>query len=160
MGNKRKSFKPRYPPKECVVDKIPCQFCFCPPATGIKGPGIPAEWKGWGPAIRDMRDFLGIDQTTFGKLIIGYTRSQISRFEMELTEPPIDFWVKLAKYFGINITWILTGSGMPYTEEFLESDERRRYQIWSELYESSSKVLVELLSSELEKQSDNKNGNT
>jgi hypothetical protein len=76
---------------------------------------------------------------------MGYTRSQISRFEIESAEPPIDFWVKLAKLFGLNINWALTGNGLPYIDDFQESPERDRVVGWQKLVLAMRGGMEELL---------------
>jgi len=102
------------------------------------------EWQSWGLVIRHLRDFTGVDQEIFGRLIQGYNRGQISRYETEQTEPPIDFWTKLMRMFGLNITWACTGKGLPYIPGFGESDERERFLKWDALISDKENFLKEL----------------
>jgi len=102
------------------------------------------KWQGWGLVIRHLRDFTGMDQAIFGRLLRGYTRAQISRYETEDAEPPIDFWVKMARTFGLSISWALTGQGLPYIKEFKNSEDRRRFFEWQRLIGEKENFLKEL----------------
>jgi len=106
--------------------------------------GKECEWQGWGLVIRHLRDFVGVDQETFGKLIQGYNRGQISRYETEQTEPLIDFWAKLMRMFGLNITWACTGQGQPCVTGFGESEERQRLLKWDTIISKMENFLKEL----------------
>jgi hypothetical protein len=101
---------------------ITAESCFC----DIEVRGEPYEWVSWGLVIRHLRDFIGMDQELFGRLLQGYNRGQIARYETEQAEPPIDFWIKMMRTFGLNISWALTGHGEPFITEFKESEERKR----------------------------------
>lgn len=74
-----------------------------------------------------------MDQADFGRLIGGYTRGKISRYEAEKSEPPIDFWVKVMKTFGLNINWAMTGDGIPYISAYADCPERKRFLKWYKL---------------------------
>lgn len=102
------------------------------------------EWQGWGLVIRHLRDFTGMDQAIFGRLLQGYKRGQIARYETEQTEPPIDFWVKMMQAFGLNINWALTGQGEPYILEYQDSQERKRFYKWVQLITDKDDFLKEL----------------
>jgi len=102
------------------------------------------DWESWGLVIRHIRDFAGMDQSIFGRLLQGYTRSQISRYETEETEPPIDFWKKMVRTFGLNISWVFTGKGLPYTTDYMQCDERKRFYKWIELIDEKENFLKEL----------------
>jgi transcriptional regulator with XRE-family HTH domain len=119
-------FKPKSNEK---ISYIPACSCFCDPTYK----GEKYYWQDWGLVIRDLREYTGMDQAIFGRLLQGYTRGQISRFELDETEPPIDFWRKIMRTFGLNITWALTGTGCPFIEEFSDSKERKRFLEWSHL---------------------------
>lgn len=109
-------------------------FCSWIAAKHVFAPEVAREghykWQGWGLVIREIREHAGMDQTVFGRLLRGYTRAQISRYEKEAAEPPIDFWVKMAKFFGLNISWALTGEGESYIEDFQDTEERERFIEW------------------------------
>lgn len=102
------------------------------------------EWQSWGLVLRHLRDFAGMDQAVFGRLLRGYTRAQISRYETERSEPPVDFWVKIAKTFGLNITWALTGKGQPHTTDFCEGEEMAKFYKWIILINEKADFLKEL----------------
>lgn len=101
-------------------------------------------WLGWGLIIKHLRQFMDIDQEIFGRLLSGYTRMQISRYEKEQAEPPIDFWIKMVKMFGLSISWVFTGEGIPYIEEFKDSEERLRFCKWSCLISDKQDFINEL----------------
>jgi transcriptional regulator with XRE-family HTH domain len=122
----KKNYKPK--PND-QISYIPARSCFCDPAYK----GEKYCWQTWGLVIRDLREYAGMDQAVFVRLLRGYTRGQISRFEIDETEPPIDFWHKMMRTFGLNITWALTGTGCPFIEEFSDSEERKRFLEWSHL---------------------------
>lgn len=106
--------------------------------------GNPYQWENWGLVIRHLRDFAGMDQVVFGRLLQGYTRSQIGRYETEQTEPPIDFWLKAMRTFGLNLNWAVTGEGDPYTLDYTDSVERKRFFRWVDLVRQQSDFLREL----------------
>jgi len=106
--------------------------------------GNPYQWENWGLVIRHLRDFTGMDQVVFGRLLQGYTRSQIGRYETEQTEPPIDFWLKTMRTFGLNLNWAITGEGTPYTLDYADSVERKRFFRWVDLVRQQSDFLREL----------------
>jgi len=112
------------------------------PQTGI----IPKYlvWTGWGHVIFRLREFIGMDQAMFGLLIGGYTQGQISRYEIQKTEPPIDFWIKLMLMFSLNISWVMTGMGVPYMEITPESDERSRLNRWLTLQKNKAAFMREI----------------
>lgn len=119
---------------------IPAQGCFCSCESQDKQ----YQWVSWGLVIYDIRRFVGMDQINFGRLISGYTRSQIARYESEQAEPPIDFWIRIMKVLGLNINWALTGKGKPYIEEFQESDERKKYINWEKIEDERLEYLKKL----------------
>ena len=122
------------------VAEIPAYDAFCGPDHQKE----PYEWQCWGLVIRHLRDYSGMDQATFGQLLRGYNRMQISRYETESAEPPIDFWVKMMRIFGLNITWAFTGKGRPYVKEYCDSDERQRLFKWTTLLSEKKEFLTEL----------------
>jgi len=118
----------------------PAFICFADPIRR----GKVYQWEGWGFVIRELRDLVRMDQTAFGRLVQGYTRGQIARYETEQTEPPIDFWRKLMLVFGLNINWAITGKGKSYIEDFADSEERARFWRWQELVEEKEDFLRQL----------------
>ncbi len=116
---------------------IPAHAIYCEPQTGIKPFGV---WLGWGTVIRQIRNWVGIDQELFGRLIRGYTRSQIGRYEKEAAEPPIDFWIKMMRTFGLSINWALTGKGVPYVIEYIDSEEYERFLKWSSIMDTKKEL--------------------
>jgi len=122
------------------LGEIPALDCFELLGRG----GQPFEWQGWGLVIRYLRDFTDMDQSIFGRLLQGYTRGQIARYETEQAEPPIDFWVKMMRTFGLNISWALTGQGIPHITEFCDCEERKRFYKWAELLRAKVEFLWEL----------------
>ena len=107
----------------------PAKSFFCD-----RGPQEPKyEWVGWGPLIRHLREWMDVDQSLFGRLLRGYTRPQIARYEKEAAEPPLDFWIKFMKTFGLNLNWVFSGEGVPYVEEYENSPERERFMRWTVL---------------------------
>jgi hypothetical protein len=121
---------------------IPAYNRFCDP--GMNDDNMPYKWQSWGLVIRHLRDFIGLDQDIFGRLLQGYTRGQISRFEKEESEPPIDFWRKMMFTFGLNINWALTGEGLPYIIEYQNCKERSRLNDWINLIFEKKTFLNEL----------------
>jgi len=104
----------------------------------------PYQWQSWGLVIRHLRDYAGMDQDVFGRLLQGYTRGQIGRYETEQTEPPLDFWVKMMLTFGLNLNWVFTGQGKPYIEEYQDCKERKRFNDWIRLISDKENFLKEL----------------
>lgn len=104
----------------------------------------PYEWAGWGLVIRHLRDFTGMDQSVFGRMLRGYTRTQISRYETEATEPPVSFWITVMRMFGVNLNWVLAGEGPPCTSEFAESEERQRLLSWTRMMTERDDFLTDL----------------
>lgn len=104
----------------------------------------PYKWQSWGLVIKNIRDHTGMDQLVFGRLLQGYTRMQISRYETESAEPPIDFLIKLAKFFGLNLNWAFSGHGLPYIQEFQDCPERKRFMDWIRLIAEKENFLKDL----------------
>jgi len=119
---------------------VPAYQCFCV----FEVYGEHYEWQGWGFVIRHLRDFTDMDQAIFGRLLQGYKRGQIARYETEQAEPPVDFWVKMMRFFGLNINWALTGQGKPYILEYQDSQERKRFYKWTYLITEKELFLKEL----------------
>lgn len=133
---------------ECLknIESIPDYVKFIPSFVCFIDPFDPEpyEWQSWGLVIKHLRDSDDIDQSTFGRLLQGYTRAQISRYETESSQPPIDFWIKLIKYFGLNLNWALTGQGVPFTLDYLDCDERKRHDKWLTLMSEKKDFLRDL----------------
>jgi len=123
------------------LSDIPVYNLFCVPGVHFEEE---YEWQSWGLVIRHIRDFSGMDQDVFGRLLKGFTRFQISRYETEQTEPPIDFWVKMMRTFGLNINWAITGRGVPYVLDYRDCEERKRFEKWIVLISDKVNFLKEL----------------
>jgi len=136
MGKRKNNSKPDSPDSAY----IPAYICFADKELH----GVDYQWESWGLVIRHLRDCVRMDQTIFGRVLQGYTRGQIARYETEQTEPPIDFWIKLMRTFGLNISWALTGKGLPYIEAYADSEERQRLERWEHLQADNKKFLQEL----------------
>jgi len=93
------------------------------------------KYQGWGLVIRHIREFVKMDQITFGRLLGGYSRGHISRYELEQSQPPIDFWVKMMRTFGLNINWTLTGQGRKYVSYFKNTKEQEKIFKWLRINE-------------------------
>ena len=126
MEKSRKNKKKRTQQKKT---DSPAWSIFCDPS--LDGPENMFEWCGWGGVIRRIRKHTGMDQTDFGRLIRGYARNQISRYEKEEAEPPIDFWVKIQDMFGINLNWAFTGKGDPCLANFKDTPDTERFYKWT-----------------------------
>ena len=138
MRKEKKKKKPCPVSAELAVTPAYARFC------DIDVTGEIYRWESWGLVIRHLRDYVGMEQNVFGRLLQGYTRSQISRYETEVTEPPIEFWVKMMRMFGLNICWALTGEGLPYITEYQDSKERERLSRWAVLIAEKENFLDEL----------------
>jgi len=122
---------------------IPAFACFAQ-----AGPDVPPyQWEGWGLVVKKLRLYSGLDQTLFGRLLSGYTRGQIARFETEQTQPPMDFWRKLSLTFGLNLTWAITGKGKCYTMDPRHSDESKRFLRWRRQIQQGGDFLKDLKNS-------------
>jgi len=124
-------------------EHIPAFACF-----GLSSPDVPAyQWEGWGLVVKKLRVCSGLDQTVFGRLLVGYTRGQIARYETEQTEPPLDFWRKVAATFGLSLTWAITGKGKCYTMDHYYSDESKRFLRWRRRIQQGGDFLKDLKNS-------------
>lgn len=133
--------------KKIKKDKVSPENAIIPACDVFCNPQLTGEaykWTGWGLAILHLRQYGGLDQAVFGRLLRGYTRGQISRYETEATEPPIDFWIKMARTFGLNITWALTGHGTPYITDYQDCEERSRFYEWIVLIADKENFLRDL----------------
>ncbi len=126
--------------KNVDPSEIPAYVRFANPDYDTR----PYEWEGWGLVIRHIRLFTDMDQAIFGRLVKGYNRGQIARYETEQAEPPIDFWSKLSMMFGLNINWIFTGKGLPYTFDHADSEERKRFYRWERLKDEKENFMQDL----------------
>lgn len=77
----------------------------------------PVAFVSWNQVIRDVRKAMGFTQTQLGKKV-GVSLQQVSRFEAGTSEPPIDFWKKFSNAFGLNIEWLLFGTGPARKEDY------------------------------------------
>lgn len=127
--------------KDILID-IPAYALFCIHELNSREPVY--EWQSWGLVIKNLRDFANMDQDVFGRLLQGYTRGHISRYETEQSEPTIDFWIKMMRVFGLNINWAFTGKGNPYITEYQDCEERKRFYKWIQLISDKQDFLKEL----------------
>lgn len=65
--------------------------------------------------IRELRDVKKMNQATFAGAL-GVSQAAISRYEKGERVPDSDFLSKLYSIFGVNINWLLTGSGDMFQE--------------------------------------------
>lgn len=68
----------------------------------------------FGYTIGQVRKSLGLSQGDFGAMLEGFSQTNIARYETGDTEPPIEFWRKFTRLFGISVSWAITGEGQPY----------------------------------------------
>lgn len=87
-----------------------------------------------GERLKQARESVDLDQDTFGKSIGVGGRPTISRWERGLAFPPADVLAAIHEKYGINIHWLLTGTGSMnvargsecHTTEVIESDILRK----------------------------------
>jgi len=63
--------------------------------------------KSIGHRIREIRRF-DLTQAEFGR-ILGLPQTQVSKYELGLSEPTVEVLLKLRAFSGKSIDWILTG---------------------------------------------------
>lgn len=68
-----------------------------------------ADLKAIGRRIREIRGF-DLTQAEFGR-ILGLPQTQVSKYELGLSAPTVEFLLKLKAYSGKSVDWILTGEG-------------------------------------------------
>jgi len=71
-----------------------------------------------GDRIKDIRVNLSISQSDMAN-ILGTNQKTLSRYENNLTFPPVDILEKLAEKYNFNLHWLITGKG----EMFIESSK-------------------------------------
>ena len=69
-----------------------------------------------GDRIKNIRINLSISQSDMAN-ILGTNQKTLSRYENNLTFPPVDILEKLAEKYNFNLNWLITGKG----EMFIES---------------------------------------
>lgn len=73
-----------------------------------------------GNRIKTARKHLHLTQEAFA-IKCEISRSNLSRYEKGLVEPPFSFLHNLAKAFGINTRWLLMGEGEMFAQAPLSS---------------------------------------
>lgn len=69
---------------------------------------VRTDRKAIGHRIREIRGF-DLTQAEFGR-ILGLPQTQVSKYELGLSEPTVEILLKLKALSGKSIDWILTGS--------------------------------------------------
>ncbi|HFE38236.1 MAG TPA: XRE family transcriptional regulator [Gammaproteobacteria bacterium] len=67
--------------------------------------------------LRWVREKAGLSRKAFAD-VIGISDSNYARYEYGQVSPPHHFFIKLREKFNINIDWLLTGDGAPYTKGY------------------------------------------
>lgn len=101
--------------------------------------------------IRLLRRKKNISMKELGK-IVGVAESTISLYETEKREPDISTLIKLAKYFGVTIDYILGASDAPFGEKgdyYIElapesSDEREVLAMYREIKKRGNNEAVQM----------------
>lgn len=65
------------------------------------------------PRLKEFRESLGLTQTEFGKSI-GIAKSTYSNYETGLRDPKSDFWIAIAKTYGVTIDYLMGYSDNRY----------------------------------------------
>ena len=68
---------------------------------------VRVDVKSIGRRIREIRGF-DLTQVQFGR-VLGVPQTQVSKYELGLSEPTVELLLKLRKFSGKSIDWILTG---------------------------------------------------
>lgn len=76
--------------------------------TSHKNIFVRVDLKTIGRRIREIRGF-DLTQEDFGR-ILGIPQTQVSKYELGLSEPTVEILLKLKVYSGKSIDWILEGS--------------------------------------------------
>lgn len=66
--------------------------------------------------LKELRDSLGLTQAEFGKSI-GIAKSTYNNYETGIRDPKSDFWVAVARKYGVTIDYLMGFSNDPYPEE-------------------------------------------
>lgn len=88
----------------------------------------PYTWRGWGDVIRELREWCDMGQEEFGAFF-NVSKVMLGRYERQQAEPPIPFWVGMARTFGLNLSWVFTGRGCPWVPGFEDTEEMQRFNI-------------------------------
>lgn len=62
--------------------------------------------------LKELRDSLGLTQAEFGKSI-GIAKSTYNNYETGVRDPKSDFWIAVAKKYGVTIDYLMGFSDNP-----------------------------------------------
>jgi transcriptional regulator with XRE-family HTH domain len=77
----------------------------------------------FGERLKKVREGLGLDQKAFGMAIGVAGRDTISRWERGLGFPSADILIFMRQNYRINIDWLISGEGEPFTGERIQEEE-------------------------------------
>lgn len=97
-------------------------------------------WSGWPSVIAHVRETTGLDQTDFGQMLGGWSRSQVARWEKGDSDPQVAFWINFTKATSLSLTWVFTGLGSPYEYLLQEYDDHHGFMRW--VYVESERQLL------------------
>ena len=105
-----------------------------------------------GDRIKDIRVNLSISQSDMAN-ILGTNQKTLSRYENNLTFPPVDILEKLAEKYNFNLHWLITGKGEMFIDknsnvpprEHLENEKNANANSYLETQDNNfySKYLLE-----------------
>ncbi len=82
-------------------------------------------WREVGKRLREARGEM--NQTDFGKALGGYHQNKVSRYELAMVRPPLDYLVKVAEFKNLSLDWLIRGIGPgPSLAELGLSETRKR----------------------------------
>ncbi|MCK4626017.1 MAG: helix-turn-helix transcriptional regulator [Phycisphaerae bacterium] len=90
--------------------------------------------------IAHVRETTGLDQTDFGQMLGGWSRSQVARWEKGDSDPQVAFWINFTKATSLSLTWVFTGLGSPYEYLLQEYDDHHGFMRW--VYVESERQLL------------------
>jgi transcriptional regulator with XRE-family HTH domain len=82
-------------------------YCTSIVTTARKNISARIDLKAIGRRIREIRGF-DLTQEEFGE-ILGLPQTQVSKYELGLSQPTVEILLKLKAHSGKSIDWILTG---------------------------------------------------
>ncbi len=65
--------------------------------------------------LKELRESLGLTQAEFGESI-GVAKSTYNNYEIGVRDPKSDFWIAVAKKYGVTIDYLMGFSDTPYPE--------------------------------------------
>ena len=105
-----------------------------------------------GDRIKDIRVNLSISQSDMAN-ILGTNQKTLSRYENNLTFPPVDILEKLAEKYNFNLHWLITGKGEMFIDKnsnmqapaYLENETNAKAHSYLETQDNNfySKYLLE-----------------